>query len=338
MRLNHLIPILAATICFVAACGGTARESGPPWSPQPAPPPPAVVALVHGEQAGVSMLNTVTGEVVGRITLPSPLGPVALNHDATALAAAVPGGIAIVDVGSRKILRTLPFSAEISSLAFAGDVLYVLDPHVNEGKVSALSIADGKVLRQNRATGLGTSSEVSVDGRRLFVGHQFYSGFVTVFETSTLRELASVRVEDGVRNLVVSPDERWLFAPNGMGAGGRLTIVDTTTNLKAADIDVPGQPGDVAVFEGGTRALVPQFSERAVTLIDLTSRRILRSIAVTDYPTNVVVSPDGAWAYVAHNGTTPLSVIALKDGTVRTIDMDPPVSDIIRPSRSAGAK
>ncbi len=328
-----------AVLCAAgASCGGFGPADGPPWTPQGAAPVPATVVLVHEDEGALSIVNTAENRLEGTIAVAARFGAVALDADAELIAAAVPGGIAVIDVPSRKILRTLPFTAEPSGLAIAGDFVYVINDEEAKGRVSALSLADGKVTATQATWGLGDRIVVSADGRRLFVPHHYYSGFVTVLDASTLKERASIRFEDGARQPALSPDERWLLVPNGTTSSGRVTIVDTATNRIAADVTLTGHPMDVAISPDGRYAFAPQFGDHSVAVIDVDKRTVERTIRVSDYPTRLAVTPDGTRLFAVHNGTNRLTIVDVAKGTAELRELDKTVIDIVRPGRRAAGK
>jgi YVTN family beta-propeller protein len=113
-------------------------------------------------------------------------------------------------------------------------------------------------------------------------------------------------------------------------ASSTVSVIDPATQVEVAVIQVPGQPGGVAVRPDGERVYVTlpgdvsnlfsvftQGGSNAVAVIDPTvDPPTVTTIPVGSRPTGMVASPDGRWVYVANTASHTISVIDAQSQTV----------------------
>lgn len=313
-----------------AACSTAAPDTRA--APEMAPPTTTMVVR-HEDQGLLSVLDTARRSVIGTIELAGPIGPVVLSADARWAYVSVPDAIAVVDVAALRTSVTFKVPGNHSGLVQAGDVLYVVDNPANHGRISALDLRTGLVTATRDVDDLARHPAVTPDGRQLFVPHSFYSGRVTALELPRLRVRTVMTFEDGASRLDLEPGPGHVYVPNGNTFDGRLTVVSASTHRSVVDIDLPGEPTDVAVHPDGTRAYVPLFRDHAIGVIDLGSHRLERTIPVRDYPFRLALSADGTCLFVTHNGWDALSVVDTRTSAVGTVPIASPVDFIASPPR-----
>lgn len=315
-------------IALGAACSDAPGEAGGP--PEVAPPTTAIV-LRHENAGTLSVLDTAQRKVVGTIDLSGPIGPVVLSADAQRAYISVPDRIAIVDIPARRIIGTFGMPGQHSGLIQAGDVLYVVSNADNRGRIAALDLLAGTVSATQAIDDLAGEPAIAADGRQIFVPHRFYSGKVTALDVPRLRVRRVMTFEDGVSRLALGPDQGQVYVPNGSTFEGRLTVISASTYRALIDIDLSGEPTDVAVHPDGTRAYVPLFRDHAIGVIDLRSHTLERAIPVRDYPFRLALNSDGSSLFVTHNGWDALSVIDTRTFSVDTMAIPAPVDFIASP-------
>jgi len=109
--------------------------------------------------------------------------------------------------------------------------------------------------------------------------------------TTIKRSSSAIAVTaDGAFCLVVNPDSN------------SLSLIDTVTQEKVAEIGVGVDPRTVAVDDAGERAYVANRGSDSVSVVDLTTRQVITEVSIGDRPYGGVVSPDGNRLYVAEQG------------------------------------
>lgn len=101
--------------------------------------------------------------------------------------------------------------------------------------------------------------------------------------------------------LSVSPggEEVWIAWPDG----DVVSVVDTTTDQRIAQVPIPGRPSSVAITPDGAFVLVAAATANTVSVIDRASRTVVQTFGEADgigrEPRHVVMSPDGGRAFVS---------------------------------------
>jgi YVTN family beta-propeller protein len=115
----------------------------------------------------------------------------------------------------------------------------------------------------------------------------------------------------------VTPDgaEAWAVHPDA----DVVAVIDTKSDARVAQISVPGGPSSVAVTPNASHILVASPKLNRVTIIDPTTRAITQTLGEEDgigrEPKHIVVSPDGARAFVsAYVGDTITSLVRTGKG------------------------
>ena len=283
------------------------------------------------------MLDTARQEVVATIKVADKLGPIALSADGQRAFVSVAGAIAIVDIPRRAVDRTIRFPGELSGLVPFGDLLYVIENDLrdghDDGKVTAITVADGAVKATRAIWHKAGAGILSVDGRRLFIPHHFYTGMVTALDTDGLKILAVMKFEDGAKRILLSPDERRLYVPNGLSSSGRITVIDTATGRVSTNIDMGGDPSDLALSPDGRRGYAILFQEHAVGVISTETGGLEKTVAVPNYPFRLALNADGTTAYILSSSSNDITVLDTRTFSSTTLRLERKAHDVIGPSR-----
>ncbi|WP_410507714.1 PGF-pre-PGF domain-containing protein [Methanosarcina hadiensis] len=94
-----------------------------------------------------------------------------------------------------------------------------------------------------------------------------------------------------------------------------VSVIDTSTNLVIATINVGHYPLGVVVNPDGTKAYVANM-DGTVSIIDTSTNNVIGTMEVGNYPYGIAVSPDGAKVYVANYGSNNVSIIDTTNNTV----------------------
>lgn len=215
------------------------------------------------------------------------------------------GQISVVDLGARRVLRTLSVSGSPFGIAVTSDGrLFVGD--WNGAHVSVLGVEDGappKTIDVGRAP---AHVLLTPDETLLFVANR-ESDSVTAVRTGDLTIAATIPVGRAPFAMALSPDAARLYVANVQA--GTLSVIDTAA-LKVVETLISGaMPYGAAVTPDGTRVLVT--NQQASTVAVLGSRGPPASIKVGGYPEGVVISHDGTRAYVANWFSDDVSVLDL---------------------------
>lgn len=194
----------------------------------------------------------------------------------------------------------------------------------------------GKVLRAIE-TGQETSHMVAVtsDGKRAFVAN-IGSGSVTAIDLERGAKVQDIVTGAGAEGIALSPDGKELWVGNR--GSDTLSVIDPRTLEIVAEIPCPGVPIRVTFTPDGTRVLVSCARSGEVALYDVAARRELARKTLdlstvpdaasrlfgdrfgdSPVPVGLVVSRDGATAWVAATQSDVVVVIDTRTLEVKNL-------------------
>lgn len=132
-------------------------------------------------------------------------------------------------------------------------------------------------------------------GLDVAAGQHTVSFGVTVAGTQTQRAAVSSAP------IAVTPDGAQVWAP--FGDADRIAVIDARSMTRTAQVDVAGQPSDVAITPDGRLALVTCRACNQLVVIDVATRQVVQVFGEAEGigrdPRHVAISPDGTRAYVS---------------------------------------
>jgi len=158
---------------------------------------------------------------------------------------------------------------------------------------------------------------VSPDGTLLLVSEGARGGSVKLYRLSDKQELRSISFIDPFAPLGVA------FAPDGTRfyvavadltpAAGSLHVYDVQGGL--IDSESVGElPTALAVTPDGNLVHVTNKTDGTVSVYDMQTPGVVRTVTVGTNPVGIAISPDGSRAYVANSGSANVSVFDTQTG------------------------
>jgi DNA-binding beta-propeller fold protein YncE len=220
-----------------------------------------------------------------RAATPPPLAMVMNSGEAS---------VSVIDMASRKIVRTLPTLREPSHWALSPDrsKLYIADASGN-----ALFIVDP-------LTGVGLGHKTVSDPYQLgYTPDQKYLvinalrlDYVDVYRAADLSLVKRFSPGSMPSHLDFSPDSRWSF--NSMQDSDTLVSLDLTNMTIRWKTKVGRTPAGVLWHKG--KVLVCVMGRDYVAELDPVTGEVLRHIRTGVGPHNLFLTPDGATLYVSN--------------------------------------
>ncbi|MCH9668447.1 MAG: YncE family protein [Actinomycetia bacterium] len=234
-----------------------------------------------------------------------PIGDIAAGGptDSIVVANVADQSVSLIDSTAQSECHNVAVAGDPVALAVTDGLAYVATGSASHDAVSAIDLETRSVVATYPVAFGVTALAASPDGKRIYVGRTARDGVgVTVIDTVAQRDSA-IDIGYGpaasLDALCVDPSGKRLYASVTDESGSRLVILDSET-ARVQRVVVIGSPiRDIAHTDGTVYVLT---SDRAVGgavhVIDLSTNRITDTAIVGGAPTQLVVSPDRARAYI----------------------------------------
>lgn len=310
---------------------------------QSAPPAPLRV-FVSNETAGtVVVVDPATGQVEDRITVGKRPRGLRFSRDGSQLFVALSGspiagpgvdesalpegdrsadGIGVVDVATRKLIRTYPSGQDPESFDLSpdGQTMYVSNEETAE-----MSILDLRLGTISGRVGVGEEPEgvtVRPDGKVVYVTCEADNTVVAI-DTSTRTVLARIKVGARPRSIAFTPDGATAFVTGETDAS--VTVVDGQAHKPLSTIVIPETPGTptaprpmgAVLSPDGRQLFVSNGRAKSVAVIDVAARSLTRVIEDLGMRTwGIGVSPDGRRIFTANGPGGDISIVDAATGAI----------------------
>lgn len=291
----------------------------------PAPAPDGALLLVANKREHtLSIIEVETGRLLG--TVPTGVGPheVAVSSDGRRAVVAnygdqAPGNsLTIVDLATRTVARTIDlgeYRRPHGVVVLPGDSLAAVT--VEASRAVLVVRLDGGIRHVIPTNARGSHMvAVTADGRRGYTAN-VPDGTITELDLvagTTLRSLPVASVTEGV---AVTPDGREVWV--GSNDRHTVTVVDTRSWKAVDTLMAPGLPYRIAIAPDGKTAVVPGPMGGVVRLFDVATREERAAVdfgigGESQEPVGSSITRDGAYAFVALQGTNEAAMVDLATG------------------------
>ena len=238
-----------------------------------------------------------------------------------------------VDATTRQVVRTRAVADRPSGLALTADGSTLYITHLLSGVVTVLP-ADTvsvylPVILRGQSGNQETGKSGGVHPMPQVLKAQIPASSIPLFPDSNLVQ-SIVFSPDGTRAYVVhtrsnSSNQALTFDTTVFPL---VSLIDLTTGqhlvgqqFDLGTLDPPGVglPFDAAVTPDGTELWVVNAASNDLSVIDLSSRRLVAHVEVGDNPRGIVLAPDGATAYVNNTLAGTVSVVDTAAYTVTAV-------------------
>jgi DNA-binding beta-propeller fold protein YncE len=219
----------------------------------------------------------------------------------------------------------------VSAMAVSPDGELLMTTHYGDDSVSLIDTAMGAV-----ALGVVDVEEpfaVAVSGHRAYVSSvSAEHDSVLTFDTESNEIVAEYPLLCSITDLAVSPNGRHLYVGRTDVEGADVAILDTKTDKEDA-VRIAASAGTTAgcvrVSPEGRRLYVAAngSSTAQIVMVDAVQKRVLNTVEIASPIRDIVLSPDGATAYVGSVGPDFGTVLDIIDTRTFTITSTHKIGD-----------
>jgi YVTN family beta-propeller protein len=298
------------------------------------------VYISNEDSNNISVIDSATDEVTGTIFVGKRPRGIRLSPDGKTLFVALSGspkeppgardagrappppdraadGIALVDVATEKLVRTIPSGQDPECFDFTpdGNLLYVSNEEAAQATI--VDIASGRAVKTIALDEEPEGVTMKPAGDVVYVTSEAGN---KVFAIDTRDKSVKATIETGPRPRAI------VFTPDGARGyiteeqGSSITVVDAKKHKAISHVKLEGtthKPMGAVVSPDGKMLYVTTGRGGAVVFVDTKSNRVVRIIDhVGVRPWGIGISVDGRKLYTANGPSNDVSVIDVATGTI----------------------
>ena len=264
------------------------------------------VMLDGSTASGVTDEALVDGDVIfdRRVTVGcGPIGDIAAIGDGVVVVNAGDDSLSFVHAAASAVGEAVALAGEPTAVVTSGDRAYVTTGSANQDALSIIDV-DSRAVLGSIPLACGVSAlALSADRKRVYAGHTSHNRVaVTVIDTVTER-VGTITVGSGpaanLDALAADSSGRRLCAAVTDDRGSQVVIVDAETSRVQSVVTVGSPIRDIACAGGTAYVLTSdRATGGAVHVIELSTNTVTDAVRVGGAPTQLVMSPDHARAYI----------------------------------------
>ncbi|GAB3922847.1 hypothetical protein GCM10028827_08490 [Mucilaginibacter myungsuensis] len=279
------------------------------------PVPPSIAYVANGGGNTVSVVNTVTGDVLQDIVVgQNPLRTIVSPDGSRVYVVNFRGNsISTIDALTNKVLRTdaVPQSPVDIEISPDGKFIYVASSGSNR-----MTVFNTETFTPIPNFSIAANPFViikSPDGSRIYSASDAPLGGVTVVNTAN-NSTQTIPLPQAPGDIAITPNGAFLYISDK--AANRVNVIRTASNTVLPAIAVGGFPTSVAMHPDGSKLYVANTTSNSVSVISTATNTVMNTIPV-NAAVGITISPDGSTLY-AVGRPQDISVISTASNTVAT--------------------
>lgn len=310
---------LLGTVVFLSACTPTSPAANLNPNVTDTPAPSLLLVGNKGEDT-VSFINLVSGEELARVAT-SHGWPHEIVASPDKTQAAVVNyqdhHIDIFDLKSRTIVDTL----DLGEHTRPHGIQWLADGRIiasTEGNESIVEIAADRTITGIKTNAAGTHMvEVSPDGTKAYTAN-LGAGSISLIDLNTDTLIKTVPAGAGTEGIDLTPDGIELWISNR--EADSVIVYNADTLIEIDRLQVGRFPLRLKISPDGRYAVTSNLQDGSLSVIDVATRTLLRTIPVSGGPSTaqvtILFSDDGQYIYVAETGVDMIAEVNFKTGIV----------------------
>ena len=236
------------------------------------------------------------------------------DHDAMAK----PGAVWVIDAATNAVIAKVPVGMHPAHVVVSPDGGFA---YVTNGGDDTVSVIDTSLQRVVVTIPVGKfphGIRISPDGKQAYVAN-LKGGSVSVIDTASQKEVAQVPAGKGPAQVGFTPDGRLVLV--SLSQENAVAVIDPAMRKVIRKVAVGTVPIQLYVTPDSRTLLVanqgtPRKPGKTVSMIDLESFKITKTVATGAGAHGVAVDRDGRYAYVTNSYANSVSVLDIRESKV----------------------
>ena len=237
-----------------------------------------------------------------------------VDHDAMGK----PGALWAIDTATNAVVAKVAVGLHPAHVVVSPDGRFA---YVTNGGDNTVSVIDTSAQRLVATIPVGQfphGLRISPDGKQVYVAN-LKGGTVSVIDTASQKEIAQIPAGKGPAQVGFTPDGRLVLV--SLSEENAVAVIDQATRKVIRKVAVGTVPIQLYVTPDSRTLLVANQGTRkkpgrTVSMIDLESFKVAKTVVTGAGAHGVVVDRDGRYAYVTNTYANSVSMIDLKDNKV----------------------
>ncbi len=301
---RRLLPVTALAVAALAApvMGGAALAVELPSEGR---------LLVASQAEGVVQIFDVpSAKLLARVPVGDDPRDLVVTPDGRKAYVSVRDGVAVIQVGTGKKLRTIRADnfKSVLGLGLSPDGRRLLIASEGNRRLFLVDTARDVIVSGIGMAAPPRRAAVGRSGKRAWISTPA-AGSVSLVRVPDLRVLRKVDVGSAPEGIVETSNGRWALV--ALQGTDQVAILNADNGDVLARLPAGRRPVSVVATPDGWSALTANQGSADVTVFDVLGRRVVGTVGVGAEPTDVTVNTRGSRAYVCNRGSGTVSVIAL---------------------------
>src|SRR5215475_1780316 len=219
-------------------------------------------------------------------------------------------GIAVVDIGQKKLLKKIQVGSDPEQLALSADGTRLYVSNEDVGTASVVNIGTGKVEHIIPVSREPEGVTTSPDGKFFYVTCET-EGEIFAIGTGNYKAITHFNVGGRPRSADFLPNGSRAFIPSE--SAGQLHIIDSVDHKLLKTIELPkgSRPMCVKAAADGKKVYLSTGRAGTVDVLDTSKEEVNNAIKVGTRPWGIAISPDGKVLFSANGTSDDVSVVEL---------------------------
>ena len=233
-------------------------------------------------------------------------------------AMATVGAVWAIDTSSDAVIAKVPVGMHPAHVVVSPDGRLAYVTNGGDDMVSVIDTSEQRVVATIPVGKFPHGLRISPDGKQAYVAN-LKGGTVSVIDTVSQKEIAQVQVGKGPAQVGFTPDGRLVLV--SLSEENAVAVIDPATRQVIRKVAVGTVPIQLYATPNSRMLLVANQGTskkpgRTVSLIDLESFKVVKTVVTGAGAHGVVVDRDGRYAYVTNTYANSVSVLDVKDRKV----------------------